>query len=617
MHDKSDKPRNSWPTANFLEAAQHPFFKYTLETLLLAVDREGRFVYTNRAFERASGFSEHELLGNHFCMLYPESQQEAVRASFVEQLHHGEFASNLVIPMRGKAGESFYINWITATLTNPTETIEYIVGAGIDHTEHRNTLINYRKSQDLFRDLVETSSDWWWAIDTELRFTYSSPQVETILGYRPEEMLGKTPFDFMPADEADKLARHFNRRGKPAPFNREQNINIHKDGRHVTMETSGVPFFSSKGELSGFRGIAHDITDRQNTLQALQKSEERLRLSQQFANFGNWEWDIATGELYWSDQVWTLFGLPVASTRPYLDMFLSYVHPDDRDMVLQAIDDSLYHGSVYDLDHRIVWPDGSIHWVREAGNVVRDADGKPVRMLGLASNIDKRKLHEQEQLRQAEEQRNALIREVHHRIKNNLQGIVGLLRNNLNHTPSDPADAIDKAITQINSIALIHGIHGQRDINKLLLCEMLPAIVEGHSHTNNAATAIDLSLNVDTPLEVLDKEAVPVALILNELITNALKHANRQNAHDKVRVSLDAVHEQGEIRIHCPGGRLPEGFDFQAGMGHGTGLELIQALLPADGFSIQYRQNRAGVTTHVQLRAPIVRPYSFPQQQHQ
>ncbi len=334
-------------------------------------------------------------------------------------------------------------------------------------------------------------------------------------------------------------------------------------------------------------------TDRpdDNTLKALKKSEKRLRLSQQFANIG----------------------LPAGSFEPSHEKFLEYIHPDDRDIVVRAIDDSLHHGTTFKVEHHIVWPNGRIHWLKQTGNIIRNPLGEPIRMLGLTSNIDEHKYHERERMRQAEQQRNALIREVHHRIKNNLQGIIGLLRNNLNNSASNPRIAVEKAITQIRSIALIHDLQGRRDGNEVLLSDMIPAIVEGHTTPGHGAAKIDLSLKIDNPLQLLDKEAVSVALILNELITNALKHANRQDAHDKVSVSLQIISSRGEISIHCPGGRLPEGFDFQAGSGYGTGLELIRALLPPDGMSIQYRQTPAGVTTDVLLQAPIVQCCTLPE----
>ncbi len=603
-----DRHSNSWPTADFLEAIEHPVFNDALSALLIVIDRGGEIVYTNRAFRKCCGFSDAELRGKHFSILFPERQRQAVSNSF-DQMGADGPASDFVIPLCSSSGESLYIHWSTATLTTTDGAFEYLVGSGIDTTEHRRTLLSFEKSHRRFQDLVETIGDWVWETDAGHRFTYCSPQIEAILGYRPEEIIGKTPFDLMPADEVARLTREFGRKPAATGVDRMVSIKCHKDGRSIIMESSGVPFFSDRGELLGYRGVSRDITERQNILQALQRSEERLRLSQRFANIGSWEWDIATGSVYWSEQVWPLFGLPVNSFEPSYARFLDHVHADDRGTVVCALKESLARGNPFDVEFRIAWPDGSIHWLRGTGNVDRDAGGEPVRMLGVVSNIDQHKSLEREIARQADRQRNLLVREVHHRIKNNLQGIVGLLRNNMLDMSGTARVMLKKTITQINSIALIHGIHGQRDGRELLLCELLPAIVEGHATVDRELAQIDFSQHVDNPLQLLDREAVPIALILNELITNAVKHADRRDGRDRVNVSLHIQDGVGEIRIYCPGGRLPEGFDFHSGSGHGTGLSLIRALLPAEGISVRYQQTEAGVSTVVRLTAPLVRAY--------
>ncbi len=258
---------------------------------------------------------------------------------------------------------------------------------------------------------------------------------------------------------------------------------------------------------------------------------------------------------------------------------------------------------------------GETFYIHFTVTVLTDVDGGIEYIVGTgidttahAGGIDQQKFAENTQLRQLEQQRNALVRELHHRIKNNLQGIVGLLRGSLKNA-DDPEAAVEKAITQINSIALIHGIHGQSAGRELLLCEMVPAIVKNHTLPTHGELRIDLTLRVDASLQLLDDEAVPVALILNELITNAIKHANKRHAGDRVSISLSVADDRGDISIHSPGSCLPEGFDFPSGSGYGTGLELIHALLPPEGMSIQYRQTRTGVTTDVQLHSPVVRRY--------
>lgn len=121
-----------------------------------------------------------------------------------------------------------------------------------------------------YRNLVETTSDWFWEVDAGGRYTYCSPQVERILGWRPEELLGKTPFDLMPAGEAERVRAIFDccaAEGKP--LTTIENICLHRGGRQVVLETSGVPVFDPEGRLAGYRGVDRDITARRQIEQTL------------------------------------------------------------------------------------------------------------------------------------------------------------------------------------------------------------------------------------------------------------------------------------------------------------------------------------------------------------
>ncbi|HIK10553.1 MAG TPA: PAS domain S-box protein [Oscillatoriaceae cyanobacterium M33_DOE_052] len=131
-----------------------------------------------------------------------------------------------------------------------------------------------RESEERFRNLVETSSDWVWEVDATGTYTYCSPKVAEILGYESEEILGKTPFDLMPPREAQRVGEIFGKiAAARAPFSCLENTNSHKDGRLVVLETSAVPIFSPDGAFRGYRGMDRDVTERHRV-------EEILRLQQ-------------------------------------------------------------------------------------------------------------------------------------------------------------------------------------------------------------------------------------------------------------------------------------------------------------------------------------------------
>ncbi|NOY12389.1 MAG: PAS domain S-box protein [Deltaproteobacteria bacterium] len=132
-----------------------------------------------------------------------------------------------------------------------------------------------QQNEAKFRRLIESSSDWIWEVNKDGVFTYASPQIETILGYKPEEVIGRTPFELMPEDEAEQTTKIFTElieTGRPIVM--LENVCLHKDGRLILLETSGVPVFDAAGEVSGYSGIDRDITERKKVEESLQKMEK-------------------------------------------------------------------------------------------------------------------------------------------------------------------------------------------------------------------------------------------------------------------------------------------------------------------------------------------------------
>jgi len=147
-----------------------------------------------------------------------------------------------------------------------------------DITERKQTEKKLRESEERFRTLVETTSDWIWEVDANSVFTYTSPKIKDILGYEPEGIIGKTPLDLMPLEEANRVQNLFKTiLESDKSFTILENTNLHKDGSLIVLETSGVPIFDERGHLLGYRGINRDITERKKAEQKLKESEKMYR----------------------------------------------------------------------------------------------------------------------------------------------------------------------------------------------------------------------------------------------------------------------------------------------------------------------------------------------------
>ncbi len=188
------------------------------------------------------------------------------------------YAHEMPITLRQKDGT--FIDTIITTVIKKDGTGRIIGYQGTirDITEHKRIVMLLRASEERFRSLVETTSDWIWETDAQGAYTYASPKVKDILGYESSEILGKTPMDLMPPFEAERVKEAlFQYFEEQKPFVIFENLNHHKDGSLVALETNGIPVVDENGQLTGYRGIDRDITERKRAEDALRESEAMLR----------------------------------------------------------------------------------------------------------------------------------------------------------------------------------------------------------------------------------------------------------------------------------------------------------------------------------------------------
>ncbi|MCK5311256.1 MAG: PAS domain S-box protein, partial [Desulfobacteraceae bacterium] len=199
------------------------------------------------------------------------AQPIALLDTATQKIGKGDFKYRIELKQKdeiGNLGNS--INNMASRLQRTTTSIELLEAEVIDRKLAEKAL---RESEIKFRNLVETSSDWIWEVSVEGFYTYSSPQVEEILGYKPEEIIGKTPFDLMPPEEGVRIAGICKEIVKKrAPIISLENINLCKDGSPIVIETSGVPVLDETGKVLFYRGIDRNITERK------QAEEEREKL---------------------------------------------------------------------------------------------------------------------------------------------------------------------------------------------------------------------------------------------------------------------------------------------------------------------------------------------------
>jgi len=237
-------------------------------------------------------------------------------------------------------------------------------------------------------------------------------------------------------------------------------------------------------------------------------------------------------------------------------------------------------------------------------------NGSVETMLVITRDITHRKVmenalrtSEQQRLTHALHQRNALVKEVHHRIKNHLQGIAGLLRDKAGNNPA-AVKTIDAAVTQLQAVAAVYGFQSELAASGVPLSRVLEAICASAEGLGPARVTRGFAAD-EGVVRLAEAEAVPVAVALNELVFNAIEHGARCDGTQAIEVILRENRSGADIRI-VNRGRLPARFDYARGVGTGTGLDLVRTLLGPSGNRLEFGARDGMVHVHLSLSPPLV-----------
>ncbi|MEO5347626.1 MAG: PAS domain S-box protein, partial [Magnetococcus sp. YQC-9] len=349
------------------------------------LDSHGKLVEASDSFFQMLGYVREELIGKQVNVWDAEFSQEKLSSLLKMQI---ESPTRVEFQTQHRRKDSSLLDVEISGLGLTVGDTQYIFNSSRDITERKRLELDLREREARFSGLINSSPDWIWEVDAHSRYTYTSPKIFDLLGYTSEEVLGKTPFDLMPTEEAQRIGGEFASivAAKYTYFCLE-NVNLHKDGRQVIMETSGVAILGENGELLGFRGINRDITERKHAEVALRCSEQAMKEAQYMAKIGSWELVFPSGRLEWSDEIYHIFEIDPTHFGSSYEAFLNAVHPDDRRVVDHAYTNSLETQVPYTIRHRLLMPDGRIKYVNEQCKTKYDEAGKPLRSIGTVQDI--------------------------------------------------------------------------------------------------------------------------------------------------------------------------------------------------------------------------------------
>ncbi len=358
-------------------------------------------VYANRAFERLTGYTAAEMCGQSAYFLQVEANPSAERDRLQRELEaNGEI---IVVQRTRRKNDSIF--WAEVRLSPIREedgAITHFMTILTDVTHRQQNNANELK----FHAFLDQSVDGLFLTDEQGAIIEWNLSMVRITGIPVAEAVGKMVWDVqfrvIPDERKsltlrahlEQITREALRTGKRQWSEIPIEVWIQRpDGSRRMMQSSSFLIETSQGNR--IAAISRDITELKQNEEALRESQIRLARAQRIAHLGDWDFDVITSAVTWSDETYRLFGYRPHEVPVTLDLFLSAVHTDDRARVEQAIADSLERDLPYSLDHRIRLPDGRERIVHDDGEVVRDEAGKPIRMIGTILDITELKRKEE------------------------------------------------------------------------------------------------------------------------------------------------------------------------------------------------------------------------------
>lgn len=322
----------------------------------------------------------------------------------------------------------------------------------------------------------------------------------------------------------------------------------------------------------------HD--DHEKAEQARDAALTRLELATRFGGVGLWDWDLKTDDVIFSREWLEQIGYREGELTHSYEEWESRLHPDDRDRVRQELRDYLkQQTNPYNIEFRLQHKDGSYRWINAVGEVIRDSGGKPERMLGCHLDITARRIAEEELLAALRE-KDILLREVHHRVKNNLQIVSSLLSLQEKEFDNPQLKEVLKLCrNRVMVMAQIHEtLHESDNLAavdmKDYLSSILVSVIQSLSVNRAAPEAIVEIEAIRLPMN----KAIPIGQVVNELVSNAVLHGFENTTAPQVKIILkQAGGDIFNLWIEDNGVGMPPDFDWRTSQR--LGLKLVRILV--------------------------------------
>jgi len=408
-----------------------------------------------------------------------------------------------------------------------------------DLTERKGYEIIIKQQAEQYEEILNTSVNGFFIVNLKGEFVEANKALAEMSGYTREEMLKLRIRDLEVLDSDEQMAKRIKMilENGGATFDSEHK---RKDGKIYNVRVN-VAHSKTRNEFIGF---ITDITKEKEAESQIYQSNLRFKLAEHAANIGVWDWEVKNDRVHWSEGLKNIFGYDSLDNYSSAEFFLQHVHPQDKKGVRENIQVVLENNIPWYAEFRVIRKDKRVIWLRSSGKLFfNDLEG-PDRMTGLVVDITDRK-HNELMLSNSLKEKEMLLKEVHHRVKNNLQIISSLLYlQSLQINDKAVLEMLNISLNRIKSMALVHEfLYKSESLANIDFKQYVGELVSVIKASYGNKT-VPVNINLDVHTNIRFDQIVYCGLIINELISNSLKYAFNNRSSGEINISVSKKQNQ-------------------------------------------------------------------------